>query len=147
LGDRVYSYGPGQYLVVSVDMPVTGNFTEASPERPALGIGMVLHPPTIAELLLQATPEDLTPAGGAPSGMAVIDASDELIDATTRLARLLDRPRDMTVLAPLIKKEILWHLITSEQGALVRQLGLADSSLSHISAAVRASRTSRSWPA
>ena len=39
--------------------------------------------------------------------------------------------------APLIKREILWRLITDEQGGAVRQLGLADSSLAHISRAVR----------
>lgn len=54
-----------------------------------------------------------------------------------RLLRLLDEPRDRAVLAPLVKREILWRLITGEQGATVRQLGLADSSLSHISRAVR----------
>ena len=41
------------------------------------------------------------------------------------------------MLAPLIKREILWRLITGEQGAVVRQLGLADSSLTHIARAVR----------
>ncbi len=54
-----------------------------------------------------------------------------------RLLRLLDQPRDITVLAPLIKREILWRLIIGEQGAVVRQLGLADSSLTHIARAVR----------
>jgi hypothetical protein len=41
------------------------------------------------------------------------------------------------VLAPLIKREILWRVVTSEQGAAVRQLGLADSGLTHVAAAVR----------
>ena len=54
-----------------------------------------------------------------------------------RLLRLLDRPRDIRVLAPLVEREILWRLITGEQGAIVRQLGLADSSLTHIARAVR----------
>jgi AraC-like DNA-binding protein len=128
----------GQYLIASVDLPITGHFTEASLERPALGFGLTLHPATVAELLLQAAPGDLPPAGGgAPSGMAVSSAPDELLDAVIRLLRLLDRPRDLTVLAPLIKREILWRVITGEQGAVVRQLGLADSSLSHIARAVR----------
>jgi AraC-like DNA-binding protein len=48
LGDRVYEYRAGQYLVASVDLPVTGHFTEA----PALGFGLTLRPETIAELLL-----------------------------------------------------------------------------------------------
>ncbi|WP_430500164.1 AraC family transcriptional regulator [Micromonospora trifolii] len=138
LGDRVYEYRAGQYLVASVDLPVTGRFTQASAHSPALGFGLVLHPATVAELLLQAAPGDLPPlAGGTPSGMVVSDAPDELGDAVVRLLRLLDRPRDVTVLAPLIKREILWLLLSGEQGAAVRQLGLADSSLSHIARAVR----------
>ena len=138
LGDRVYEYRAGQYLVASVDLPVTGRFTQASADSPALGFGLVLHPATVAELLLQAAPGDLPPlAGGTPSGMVVSDAPDELSDAVIRLLRLLDRPRDITVLAPLIKREILWLLLTGEQGSAVRQLGLADSSLSHVARAVR----------
>jgi AraC-like DNA-binding protein len=138
LGDRVYEYRAGQYLIASVDLPITGHFTEASPDRPALGFGLTLHPATVAELLLQAAPGDLPAAGpGAPSGMAVSDAPDALIDAAVRLLRLLERPSDIAVLAPLIKREILWRVITGEQGAVVRQLGLADSSLTHIARAVR----------
>ncbi|MEV4626373.1 AraC family transcriptional regulator [Micromonospora sp. NPDC049523] len=138
LGDRVYEYRAGQYLVASVDLPITGHFTEATPEQPAIGLGLTLHSATIAELLLQAAPGDLPPAGsGAPSGMAVSDAPDELLDAAIRLVRLLDQPRDIAVLAPMIKREILWRLIAGEQGAAVRQLGLADSSLTHVARAVR----------
>lgn len=157
LGDRVYEYRAGQYLVVSVDMPVTGQFLTASPDRPALGFGLVLQPAAVAEVLLSAAPGDLPASAGTPSGMAVSDAPAELVDAVVRLLHLLDRPRDRAVLAPLVKREILWRLITSEQGAVVRQLGLADSSLSHIAGAVRwirdhyaepsGWRTSRGWPA
>ncbi|MFI7609341.1 AraC family transcriptional regulator N-terminal domain-containing protein [Micromonospora sp. NPDC049366] len=137
LGDRMYEYRAGQYLVASVDLPVTGRFTRASADAPALGFGLVLRPALIAELLSQAAPGDLPPlAGGAPSGMVVSDAPDELGNAVVRMLRLLDRPRDATVLAPLIEREILWRVLTGEQGAAVRQLGLADSSLSHVARAV-----------
>ncbi|WP_422772110.1 AraC family transcriptional regulator [Plantactinospora sp. WMMC1484] len=138
LGDRVYEYRAGQYLIASVDLPVTGHYTEASPERPALGFGLVLEPSAIAELLLEAPPGSLPrDAAGAPSAMAVSDAPVELVDAAVRMLRLLERPRDIPVLAPLIKREILWRLITGEQGAAVRQLGLASSSVAHVSRAVR----------
>jgi AraC-like DNA-binding protein len=107
LGDRVYEYRAGEYLVASVDLPVIGHFTEASPELPALGFGLILQPSAVAELLLQAIPGDISPAGSVtPPGIVVSDASDELIDAVVRLLRLLDHPRDATVLAPLIKREI-----------------------------------------
>jgi AraC-like DNA-binding protein len=138
VGDSVYEYGAGQYLVASVDLPVTGHFVDAAPRHPTLGFGMTLEPATVAELLLQAGPGDLpqSPSGARP-GIAVSDAPDELLDAIVRLLRLLDRPRDRKTLAPLVKREILWRLMTGEQGGTVRQLGLADSSLSHITRAVR----------
>ncbi|MET7293093.1 AraC family transcriptional regulator [Streptomyces griseoloalbus] len=138
LGERVFEYGAGQYLVASVDLPVTGQFLQADPEQPALGFGLTLDPSAVAELLLRAGPED-TPrtSGSASSGIVVSDAPAALLDAVVRLLRLLDEPRDRAVLAPLYKREILWRVITGDQGAAVRQLGLADSSLSHISRAVR----------
>lgn len=138
LGERVYEYRAGQYLVASVDLPVTGHFTEASTEHPALGFGLTLDPADVAELLLRSGPGDVPrTGGGALPGIAVSDAPDALLDAVVRLLRLLDEPRDQAVLAPLVKREILWRLITGEQGGIVRQLGLADSSLSHVARAVR----------
>ncbi|WP_078651660.1 AraC family transcriptional regulator [Streptomyces xylophagus] len=138
LGDRVYDYGAGQYLVVSVDLPVAGHYTQAGPEKPFLACGLALEPAKIASLLLDAGTDALPlPRRSAPHGLAVCDAPAELLDATVRLLRLLDRPGDAPVLAPLIEKEILWRLITGEQGALVRQIGLADSQLTHISRAIR----------
>ncbi|MEU8248927.1 AraC family transcriptional regulator [Nonomuraea sp. NPDC048916] len=138
LGDTVYEYREGQYLVASVDLPVTVHFAKASPELPGLGVGLTLHPATVAEVLLQAAPGDLPELGDdAPPGLAVSTASAELLDAVVRLVRLLDRPQDIAVLAPLIKREILWRLITSDQGPVIRQFGLPDSSLSHIARAVQ----------
>jgi AraC-like DNA-binding protein len=138
LGDRFYDYGAGQYLVASVDVPVTGHVMDAAPGKPALGFGMTLEPAVIAELLLQAGPGDLPRSPGtARPGIAVSSAPDELLDAIVRLLRLLDRPRDRKALAPMYKREVLWRLMTGEQGDVVRQLGVADSSLTHVRRAVR----------
>jgi AraC-like DNA-binding protein len=138
LGDRFYDYGAGQYLVASVDVPVTGHVIDAAPGRPALGFGMTLEPAVIAELLLQAGPGDLPRTTGVMQpGIAVSNAPQELLDAIVRLLRLLDRPQDRRVMMPLVKREILWQLMTGDQGGAVRQLGLADSGLSHVTRAVR----------
>jgi AraC-like DNA-binding protein len=131
VGDRTLDYEAGQYLLATVDLPVTGHFTRA----PALGFGLILRPAVIASLLVDN--DDHLRREQAPPGIGVSDASPELIDAAVRMLRLLDRPRDRPVLAPMIEREILWRLLTGEQGATIRQLGLADSGLSHISRAVR----------
>src|SRR3954453_21105265 len=44
LGDVVYEYGGGEYLVVSVDLPVTSHVTRATAAEPFLAGGLVLRP-------------------------------------------------------------------------------------------------------
>ena len=138
IGDRVFDYRPGQYLVASVDLPITGHYTHASADEPALGFGLILRPSAIASLLLEADvgPEPAR-AAPAPPGIGVADASPELLDAVARMLRLLDSPGDRDILAPMIEREILWRLITGPLGQSVRQIGLADSSLTYVSRAVR----------
>jgi AraC-like DNA-binding protein len=135
LGDKVFDYGAGQYLVVSVDLPITGHINVASEREPFLCMGLTLRPATIATLLLETAASDRS-AVDTP-GMGVSKAPGELLDAVVRLLRLLDHPRDAPVLAPLIEREILWRLLRGEQGAMLRQIGFADSRLSQISHAIR----------
>ena len=149
LGSTVHDYGPGQYLVASVDLPVTGQFVDASAERPALGFGLELRPEVIGELMLNPAAATLVrPARGeaSPPAVAVGTSSDRLIDAVVRMLRLLDHPRDIPVLAPMIEREILWLVMSDDQGATVRQLGLADSSLSRVRHVVRWMRERYSEP-
>jgi AraC-like DNA-binding protein len=134
LGDRVFDYPAGKYLILGIELPMVANVVQASCDEPLLGLGLPLKPFAVASLLLESG------AGGdrrAPPGIAVSDAGPELLDPIVRLLRLLDRPDDMPVLGPAVEREILWRLIKGEQGAMVRQLGLADSRLSQISRAVR----------
>ena len=133
LGSQVFEYGAGDYLVVSVDLPVTGHFVEASAEEPCLGVGLELRAEAIAALLLDVAEKPRPPV----RGLVVSRAPDELVDAVVRLLRLVDSPDDARVLAPLVQQEILWRLLRGSQGAAVRDIGLADSSLSHVARVIR----------
>jgi AraC-like DNA-binding protein len=135
LGDKVFEYSAGQYLVVSVDLPIASHVVRASADEPYLAVGMTLRPANIATLLLEVAAGDHTAV--EPSGMAVSDATTELLEPVVRLLRLLDRPEDIPVLRPMVEREILWRLLAGEQRAMVRQIGLADSRLSQISHAIR----------
>lgn len=141
LGDKLFDYGAGQYLLVSVDLPIVGHVIRASAEEPFLGLGMALDPAVVAGLLWEAGMGEGVDARPTETGLGVSTAADDLLDPVVRLLRLLDRPRDVAVLAPLIQREILWRLLTGEQGAMLRQIGLADSRLSRIGQAVRWIRT------
>src|SRR4051812_13746996 len=143
IGDRVYEYRAGQYLVASVDLPVTGDHWYATVAEPALGFGLVLRPSTIASVLLDAAehPDSAMPgrpsSAAMPPALGVGEASPELLDAVIRMLRLLDDPGDRKVLAPMIEREILWRLIGGPIGETVRHLGLANSGLTHIRQGVR----------
>jgi AraC-like DNA-binding protein len=133
LGDQVFEYRAGQFLVVTADLPVTGDFIETGPEAPSLAMGLTLRPAAVAPLLFEA------PAGPRVAGGAIATgvADPELLDPVARLLRLLDHPEDVPVLAPLIEREILWRLLTGPHGAMIRQIGVADSDLAHVSRAIR----------
>jgi AraC-like DNA-binding protein len=134
LGGRGFDYAAGQFLVITVDLPLTSHVSAASEDSPFLGCSLPLDPPTIAQLLL----ESRLPAREAPDGPAisVSDATPDLTDAVVRLLKLAASPDDARVLAPAVKREIHWRLLTGPQGGLVRQVGLADSRVALVARAI-----------
>src|SRR5258705_2782495 len=144
VGDRVFNYRAGHYIVVSVDLPVSSRITQASDKAPFLGLGLTLKPELIASVLLETAPGD--PVPDQRLGFDVSEAPEELLEVVVRLVRLLDRPSDIPMLRPLIEREIVWRLLCGAQGATVRQIGLADSRLSRIRRAIRLIRVHYSEP-
>lgn len=133
LGEETFRYDPTCHLVVSVDLPLTGQVVEATPERPYLCVRVDLEPALLSELMLQRPPE----AGDEGSrGVHLGRTTPELADAATRLVALLDRPRDAAALAPLIRREIHYRLLTGDQAGIVRQIGTPDSRLSQVTRAI-----------
>jgi AraC-like DNA-binding protein len=121
LGDEVYLYDRAQYLAASVDLPVSGQVIEASPEKPYLSLKLDVAPQEIAALLLESPPpqsSDATPTRGL--FVSRIDA--DLLDAFVRLLRLLDKPEDIPALEPGLRREILYRMLKSEQGHRLRQI-------------------------
>ncbi|PZQ16473.1 MAG: AraC family transcriptional regulator [Rhodanobacter denitrificans] len=125
LADEVYEYRAGQALLTSLDLPVISHISQASAERPYLGLALTLDSRTIMQLAVEA---DLPPVReAAPRGLRVGGVSDALMDALVRLVRLLDEPAAVPLLAPLIQKEILLRLLIGPDGARLRQLAATGS--------------------
>lgn len=126
LGSHSYVYRGGDYLVVSADLPVSGQVLEA----PYAAVGVSLDPALIADLMLEV--------GGAPAdaspgrGLMVSRMDEGLVDAVGRLIGLLDRPGDAAVLGPMIRREIVWRLLAGEHGDMVRQIGTKDGRLGRV---------------
>ncbi|BCW88530.1 HTH-type transcriptional activator RhaS [Alphaproteobacteria bacterium SO-S41] len=127
LGDEVYRYGVGDYLVVSLDLPVVSKTIEASPEIPYIGLALAIDPERLRELFSRVPPPERALTTDARRGVAVEKAGPELLDATLRLVRLLDRPHEIAAMAPLIEQEILYRLLMSPYGPRLMSIATADS--------------------
>jgi AraC-like DNA-binding protein len=136
LGEEVYRYGVGDYLVVSLDLPVASRVTEASREAPHLGLGMAIDPDRLKEAMGRIDLSRSAQATDAMRGVAVNKAPPELIDASLRLLRLLDRPDDIPVMAPLIGQEILYRLLTGPCGPRLMQIATTETPGNTIARAV-----------
>ena len=134
LGSRAFDYRAGQFVIITVDLPLTSHITAASDDEPFVGASLQIHPPTVADLLLESRlPAQVQPDGPA---ISVSDATPDLIDAFARLLRLAGSPEDERVLSPAVRREIHWRLLTGPQGGLVRQVGLADSRVAVVARAI-----------
>lgn len=134
LADRVFDYRAGEFLVVTLDLPLTSQIVAAGPGEPFLAFSLPLDPATIARLLLETEPDAAPPPRGP--ALSTSAAGPELLDAVVRLLRLADSPADRRVLAPAVRREIHWWLLTGPQGALVRQIGTPGSHLALVTRAI-----------
>ncbi|TNY48307.1 AraC family transcriptional regulator CmrA, partial [Streptococcus pyogenes] len=64
------------------------------------------------------------------------DLSANLLEAVLRLIHLLDSPRDIPMLAPLILREIFYRLLRSGQGQRLHEIAIADSQAHRITRAI-----------
>ncbi|MBT2722627.1 AraC family transcriptional regulator [Bacillus sp. ISL-46] len=132
LSQERFQYGPADYLVASVKLPITGQVTEASFQVPYLALKIEFTASQILEVLRESE-MGVDKKENAKRGMYVSKIEPFLLDAVTRLARLLDNPKDIPVLAPLIMKEIIYRVLQGEHGGMLKQIAIEGSSANQIS--------------
>jgi AraC-like DNA-binding protein len=134
-GDRVMNYDAANFLVVSVDTPVIGQVVEATPEAPYLCMKLDLDAAEIGALLIEVGGVTAAAVDAEPS-VTVSPLMPELLDAAIRLVKLLERPQDLAVLGPMVKREILYRLLRSDQATKLQQIALAESRLQQVNRAI-----------
>jgi AraC-like DNA-binding protein len=126
LGEEHFQYGPGNYIVSSVDLPVTGQVIKASADSPYLALKLEFTSSEILEVL-DATDIRLGRSKNPKRAMFVSKVEPSLLDAVIRLACLLDNPKHIPILAPLFKKEILYWVLQGPHGEALVQMALEGS--------------------
>ncbi|NWA41156.1 AraC family transcriptional regulator [Pseudomonas reactans] len=108
IGDQVATYGPASYFVVPVEVPATGQVHPSTTALPYLALSLTLEPSMIAAVLADERQPAERPR---TQRFAAVQASEEMLDAWLRMLRLMDKPNEAAVLAPLIEREILFRVL------------------------------------
>jgi AraC-like DNA-binding protein len=130
LGERSLSFGAGECLLVSHDVPVRSRILQT----PYLSLIFQVDVVTIRKLYDEVA--DLRADDEHPRAAETHRADPRLLDALRRYLALADSLADAQVVGPLTAKEIHYRLLTAPFGGMLRSLIRHDSSASAIARAI-----------
>lgn len=122
LGDERYRYDPAHYLITTMGLPAVGKVIEATPKRPYLSFRLNLDPGVVTSVMVESGVVSPRGDGNGVRGVDVSPLDAELLDATLRLVRLVEKPAEYKVLSGLVIREIVYRLLTGAQAARLRHL-------------------------
>lgn len=128
--EEQYVYDAKNYLVVSVPLPFDVE-TEATLNHPMLGIVLRIDLVELAELILILSKE-YQPQKSIPKALYASRMDDNFTNAVFRLIEILNSPVDAKILGSSIYKEILYRVLSSEQGNGLRELLFQNNSFGKI---------------
>lgn len=135
LGDEVYRYDPGHYLIFTVDLPVAFQVEEATQDEPFLGLRLDLDPSIVASVTMDSGIRFKKGDSGVKAiNVSAVDA--DLLETVVRLIRLLDRPKEVKILGPLVIREIVYRLLIGGQGARLGHMFASEGDTGRISKAI-----------
>ncbi|HET6339992.1 MAG TPA: AraC family transcriptional regulator [Polyangiales bacterium] len=118
--DTTLRYGRGNFLASSIDMPVVGQVIEASKSKPYLVAFYELTPHDVLSVLADAKIQvDTTAPNTSATFVGTCDA--RLLDVVLRSLKSLDDEREARFLAPLLRKELSYRLVTGPSAFAVCQ--------------------------
>ncbi len=135
-GDREFTFGQGQYMVCSVDIPLMSRIKNATKERPCIGLVVELDSYLISQLMTEMNFSEVKYSENQTC-FAGADADEDLINAFIRLAELLEQSEDrQKILAPMIIKEIHYLLLTGPLGDLIKAANTKGNQYNQIAGAI-----------
>ncbi|WP_229491418.1 AraC family transcriptional regulator [Massilia sp. HP4] len=113
----------GQAIVVSADLPVTGQVVTASTERPYIALAIELDMALLSELadqLHKVATETPPPAPDPAVTMLVQGADAAILDCARRLMHLVAHPEAVPILHPGLMRELHFWLLNGQHGRQLR---------------------------
>ncbi|PKR53359.1 AraC family transcriptional regulator [Thalassospira marina] len=144
VGTQTTRFHAMQSLIVSVDLPVIGKVTDASKTEPFLGLSIDIDLAEIRDLLGeidQPGGDAHAPGKGGQPALYIENVDDVMLDCAGRILQLMQRPQAISVLYPLIRREIYFWLLSGPQGNILRRMSLPDGHTQRIARAIHKIRS------
>lgn len=127
VGSDVVRYGTGDFVAACVDMPATGYVSKASKNAPYVGVTMDFSRKEVAAVIAEAKIKIPQLDKKTMPGGLIGKADTEIVELFIRLLKLLKKPQEEALfVAPLIKKEIIYRLLTSKHGQFFAKQAISD---------------------
>jgi AraC-like DNA-binding protein len=122
LGEEAYRYDAQTYLITSVDLPVVAQITEASIDRPYLGLTLELDQQVIAQLITDSSLSPFHQPRKECRGIAVSKVTPHLLDALIDYWICSTSLRIFQFWHRLFKRRFFYRLLAGDQGPRIRQV-------------------------
>lgn len=135
LADEKLVYDTSNYLLTSLHLPSVFQVRKASKAKPYLGLRLLFDMKEVAQMMVDS---ELPPPRDhhCELGMSLGKMTHPILNALLRLVQLLEHPKDIPILAPIIQKEIIYRLLTGDQGMQLRQIASSGSQSYQVSKAI-----------
>jgi AraC-like DNA-binding protein len=119
-----------------IDMPASGQVIGVTKESPYIGLRIDFTTTEIASVVMEAE-INVKSKDKMLSTAAFVGRSDaDLLDIFIRLLKLIDKPREAQFLSALIKREMIFNLLSGDYGYLFLQQALFDQQADGIGKAI-----------
>ncbi|SFD64657.1 AraC-type DNA-binding protein [Paenibacillus catalpae] len=137
LGQDVFLYEAGDFLASLIDIPASAQIVGATEDSPYIGLRIDFTTQEIASVMMEAE-INAEPKDKKLTAAAFIGKSDaDLLDIFYRLMKLIDKPNEVRFLSELLKKEMIFNLLSGDFGHLFMQKVLFDQRADGIGKAIQ----------
>lgn len=118
MGVNRFRMTPGTCAASSFGLPYSHELVEATPDRPYVGLCLLLDADLLARIVADMPPHEDRWTCAVAAG----DLDGVVGEAFSHLVALLRRPEDVDLLAPLREAELYYRLLQSPMGDTLRQV-------------------------
>jgi AraC-like DNA-binding protein len=141
LEDKIPEFSDAHYIASPIDLPITSRIKVATPQKPFLALLLALNLDEIAEITTQLQFDDAEKVEMRSHAIFVGKVNERILESAVRLTRLFSTPEDIPALAPLMTKEIFYHVLKTPNGKSIYEFAKAGSRFQKVSKCIRTLRS------